>query len=213
MKTVMTRIPDACRLLPTTMLLIATLLLLGCNDPASKPAIDLDEKYRTINTSPLRDTDAARRENTIGLEHMDKGELYQAELAFKRAIESDVKFGPAHNNLGKLYFLKRSFYLAAHEFDDAIKLMPNHAGPHNNLGLTLLEANKLDDAIESLRKATSLDPHTIDYQANLARAVVQRGDRSEEVITLLRAIAARDERVQWRAWASHQLGEMGLDAQ
>lgn len=213
MNTVMTRLPDACRLFTMTILLVVSALLSGCSDPSSNPAIDLDEKYRTINTSPLRNTEAARRDNTLGLEHMDKGELYQAEMAFKRAIESDVSFGPAHNNLGKIYFLKRSFYLAAHEFDDAIKLMPSHAGPHNNLGLTLIEANKLDDAIESLRKATSLDPHTIDYQANLARALIQRGDRSEEVITLLRAIATRDERVQWRVWASHQLGEMGLDAQ
>ncbi len=188
------------------------LLLLGCNAPASKPAINLDEEYRTINTSPLRDTEAARKANTQGLTHLDNGELYQAEQAFKRAVEADVDFGPAHNNLGKIYFLKRRFYLAAHEFDDAISLMPNHAAPHNNLGLTLLEAGKLDDAAESMRKAVSLDPLEIDYQANLARVLIQRGDVSDEVITLLRVIASSDERVQWRVWASQQLGAMGIDS-
>ncbi|MGB0768873.1 MAG: tetratricopeptide repeat protein [Phycisphaeraceae bacterium] len=193
-------------------LLLGVLTLAGCNDPGSKPAVDLEEDYRTIDAGPLRDTDAARVANAEGLEHLDRGELYQAEQAFKRAIEADLTFGPAHNNLGKLYFLRRNFYLAALEFDQAIDLMPKHAAPHNNLGLTLLEANKLDDAIESLRKATTLDPLTIDYQANLARALTQRGDQSEELITLLRAVATLDERVQWRTWASHQLGTMGLDA-
>lgn len=200
-------------LLQLSALLMIGLLLMGCNDPASKPAINLDEEYRTINTSPLRDTEAARKANAKGLTHLDNGELYQAEEAFKRAVEADVDFGPAHNNLGKIYYLKRRFYLAAHEFDDAIKLMPNHAAPHNNLGLTLLEAGKLDDAAESMRKAVSLDPLKIDYQANLARVLVQRGDVSDEVITLLRVIASSDERVQWRVWASQQLGTMGIEAQ
>ena len=195
------------RLLPVLLCVFA----LGACTSSSKPDLDSDEDYRTINAGPLRDTSAARQANAQGLEHLDAGELYQAEQAFKRAIQADVEFGPAHNNLGKIYFLKRDYYLAAHEFDDAIKLMPKHAGPHNNLGLTLIEAGKLDDAVLSLRKAVTIDPNTIEYQSNLARALVQRGDKTQEVITLLRAVALRDDRVEWRVWASHQLGAMGID--
>lgn len=213
MKTAMIRRNCFYRSFVGMIALIGPSVLHGCNSPASNRDIDLDETYRTINTSPLRDTDAAREANNRGLGHMDQGELEQAEQAFKQAIESDVGFGPAHNNLGKVYFLQRRFYLAAHEFDEAARLMPHHGGPQNNLGLTLLEASKLDDAIESLRKATNLDPQAIDYQANLARALVQRGDKSEELIFLLRAVALRDERVPWRVWASHQLGQMGLDVE
>lgn len=189
--------------------LIGVVLLVGC-DASPKSQLDPKEDYRTINAGPLRDTAAAREANDKGLAHLQAKELYQAEQSFKRAIQADVEFGPAHNNLGKIYFLKRDFYLAAHEFDAAITLMPSHAGPHNNLGLTLIEAGKLDDAVDRLRKATTLDPNTIEYQSNLARALVQRGDRSDEVITLLRAIKLRDDRVEWRVWASHQLGTMGI---
>lgn len=200
-----------CTVTRMTSLLAACLLTVGCKTPSPEVLVDSDEPYRTIRTSPLRDTDAAQKANDQGLTHLDAGELYQAEEAFKRAIQADVDFGPAHNNLGKLYFLKRKFYLAAHEFDDAIQLMPNHAAPHNNLGLTLLEAGKFDDAVDSLRRAVNLEPLQMDYQANLARALVERGDQSEELITLLHAIAARDERVPWRIWASHQLGTYGVD--
>jgi len=88
--------------------------------------------------------------------------------------------------------------------------MPNHPAPHNNLGLVLYESGKLDASIDKFRKATTLDPSNITYQANLVRSLVERGDRTEEVIVLLRAVAKNDARTPWRVWASHQLGRMGL---
>lgn len=199
-----------CRLIVAVMLVACVTLLFGCSTARDRETVE-GARYRTVRAEPLRDTAAAKRANDEGLAHLDAGELYQAEQAFKRALEADVKFGPAHNNLGKLYFLKRDFYLAAHEFDDAITLMPKAAAPPNNLGLVLLEDGNLDDAIEYFRKAVTLDPATIDYQANLVRTLIQRGDRGEEVITLLRAVAARDGRIDWKVWAKHELGLMGLD--
>lgn len=195
------------RLLLLALLVACGVVLCACE---SRPEPDRGKRpYRTIQAQPLRDTDAARKANEQGLMHLDKGELYQAEQAFLNALEADVGFGPAHNNLGKIYFLKRDFYRAAHEFDTAIDLIPSHAAPHNNLGLTLLESGKLDDAVDTFRKATTLAPNVIEYQANLARTLVQRGDTTNEVITLLRAVALRDDRLEWRIWASHQLGTMG----
>lgn len=198
--------PTAC--LACCLLLV--LLMPGCG---STDKVD-DESYRTIKANPLRDTDAAREANEQGLEHLDAGEIEQAELAFKKALKADKEFGPAHNNLGKVYYLKKNWYFAAHEFDNAIRLMPNHAGPYNNLGLTLIgsgEPGKIDDAIEHFRKATTLDPLNIEYQANLAQTLLNRGEKTAEVITLLRSVAARDERVEWRRWASHRLAAMGLE--
>lgn len=192
------------------LLIAAFAMMPGCTN-APEPTGQDDVKYRAVRADPLRDTQAARQANAQGLAHLDAGELYQAELAFKRSLDADVKFGPAHNHLGKIYFLKRDFYNAAHEFDYAIKLMPRQAAPHNNLGLALLEGDDLDQAIDHFRKAVHLDPITIDFQANLARSLVQRGDRTQEVITLLRNVAVRDERTPWRVWASHELGLMGLD--
>lgn len=165
--------------------------------------------YRTIQTEPLRDTDSAARANAEGLAHLDAGELYQAEQAFKQALEADIEYGPAHNHLGKVYFLKRDFYRAAHEFDKAGKLMPRVAAPQYNLGLTLMEAGQTDEAVEYFRKATTLEPGEVVYQADLARALLERGEQTEEVVALLRAVAARDERVAWRAWASHELARIG----
>ena len=59
---------------------------------------------------------------------MEKSDYDAAEAALKAALTADVMFGPAHNNLGKVYFHKGELYLAAREFDYAMKLMPNTIG-------------------------------------------------------------------------------------
>lgn len=189
--------------------LLAAALAPACTT-TPKDGPGADGGYRTIRAEPLRNIEAAIAANDKGLAHLDAGEVGQAELAFKKALDNDDSFGPAHNHLGKVYFLKGNYYLAAHEFDKAIQLMPRQAAPHNNLGLTLLQGDKLDEAVEAFRAATTLDPGRIEYQANLARALVQRGEESEEVITLLRSVAENDQRVDWRVWANHRLGLMGL---
>lgn len=188
------------------------LSLVGCQTDDAIQAEKSGGSYRTIVAEPLRDLEGAREANAKGLAHLDGGDLMAAEQAFKQAIEADPTFGPAHNHLGKVYFLRRRFYLAAHEFDKASQQMPNRAEPRNNLALTLIEAGKPSDAVEYLREAVSLDPYNIEYQANLANALILRGDQTSEVIVLLQAVVQQDERTAWRVWASQQLGKLGLEA-
>jgi Tfp pilus assembly protein PilF len=180
-----------------TMVIAAT----GC---ASSPAYQSGVNYRTINVEPLRDTDAARRLNREGLTHLSQNELDNAADAFERALTEDVEFGPAHNNLGKVFFLREDWYHAAWEFEYACRLLPNQAEPFNNLGLVHERVGELDRAIESYRKAASIAPKQIEYRANLARALVRRGDRTEEVYSLLEQILAEDNRPDWLNWARQQ---------
>src|SRR3954447_19477678 len=142
----------------------------GCAAPSSrapaKPA-----GYQTAAADPLRDTDMARAEHARAAGLMEKGDYDAAEAALKAALTADVMFGPAHNNLGKIYFHKGELYLAAREFDYAMKLMPNQPEPANNLGL-VFEARgrwmgsetrgRLDDAIEAYAKAAALEPDNVE---------------------------------------------------
>ncbi len=157
--------------------------------------------YRTVSAEPRRDTPSAQRANNQGLEHLDKGELEAAQRAFESALVADVEFGPAHNNLGKVFYRQRDWYKAAWEFEYASRLMPRHAEPRNNLGLVLEEAGELDRAVDQYRQAVSLDPKPIVYRANLARALVRRGERTDEVYRLLDEIIREDTRVDWVQWA------------
>src|SRR5438270_2728983 len=149
----------------------------GCGAP-QRPA---SRPYQTIAPDPQRDADLARRENARAVQLIDKHDYAAAEAALKSALAADVMCGPAHNNLGKVYFRQKKLYLAAWEFQYAMKLMPNQAEPPNNLGLVFEVAGKLDDAAESYGKAVALEPENVDAMGNLARARVRRGDRDDAV--------------------------------
>lgn len=164
--------------------------------------------YRTIRAQPGRSTEAARKANAEGLEHLEAGELDRALRAFQKALTADVEFGSAHNNLGKVYYQQEDWYRAAWEFEYATRLLPRRAEPHNNLGLVLERAGELDRAIDCYRKAVGLDPRRIEYRGNLVRALCRRGDRTSEVRTLLREVLEEDTRIQWRTWAERMLAGM-----
>ena len=101
----------------------------GCATP--RPSHHLVQAERRV------DSRLARELTEKGLVAFDTGDLAEAERLFREAVDVDVAFGPAHNNLGKVYFELEKMYLAAWEFEYAIKLMPHHPGPRNNLGLVL----------------------------------------------------------------------------
>jgi Tfp pilus assembly protein PilF len=177
-------------------------LAAGCSEQsAGRP------EYRTILANPLADTAEARSHNRRGLELLAQGDLDAAQRAFEKALAADRQFGPAHNNLGKVFHKKGQFVKAAYEYDLAIESMPEHAGPYNNLGLLEEDGSKLDRAIELYRQALELDPGNLEYKGNLARAMSKRGESSDEHRQLLEEIARKDIRREWMLWARRELDE------
>lgn len=190
------------------LLCVSVTPLIGCKN--TKVVEATVGNYRTITAEPRRNTEAAIRSNEAGLRHLADGELDDATEAFSRALNQDVEYGPAHNNLGKVYYRQKDWYRAAWEFEHAGKLLPRHAEPRNNLGLVLEQTGELDRAIDHYRAAVGLDPDQVAYRANLARALVRRGDRTEEVRNLLAQIVEQDTRPEWLLWAKRQQVSVGV---
>ena len=188
----------------TILLVLITVLtvVVGCTD---KTKTYRSGEYRTIDAAPDRDTDTARRYNEQGMKHLQKEELDEAASDFRRALVADVTFGPAHNNLGKVYYAQKDWYQAAWEFDYARELMPRQPEPLNNLGLVHEQAGELDRAIEHYEQAVALGRDRIEFRANLARAKVRRGDTDDELIVLLQQILDEDKRPEWLVWARPHL--------
>jgi Flp pilus assembly protein TadD len=163
--------------------------------------------YETLGAEPHRRTDAAQLENARAVRLIDEGKFDQAESALKAALSADVMHGPAHNNLGKVYYHQGRLYLAAWEFQYAAKLMPHQPEPLNNLGLVFEAAGKLDDAVASYGKAMAFEPDNPQFIGNLARARVRRGEGDDaEVRDLLARLVMRDTRPEWVDWARRRLG-------
>ena len=161
--------------------------------------------YETIATDDVHDTQAASKANRQGADLLAKGKLDKAEVHFKKALAADVNFGPAHNNLGVLYYNRKEYYLAAWEFDYAAKLMKDQAEPHNNLGLVLESVGKLNQAIDAYELACIMQPENPQYLGNQARARIRRGKDDPRTKELLNDLIAVDTRPDWVCWAREML--------
>ena len=183
----------------------AAIVLPGCNASSARPG---EEGYRTISVDPKRDSDKAKLLNQEGNDHLAKGELELAAAAFTKALDADVEFGPAHNNLGNVYYRQREWYKAAWEYEYATKLLPRFAEPRNNLGMVYEESGQLDKAVEQYRQAVGLSDD-IQYRANLTRCLIRREGHTDEVRSLLKQLVNQDTRPDWHDWATKELSSMG----
>jgi Flp pilus assembly protein TadD len=186
-----------------TVLLLGTACIPGCSS-AARPHAD---GYQTVARDPRRDAEFARRENARAVALMDKADD-SAEAALKSALDADIMCGPAHNNLGTLYYRQHKLYLAAWEFQYATKLMPDQSEPPNNLGMVFEAVGKLDEAADSYGKALALAPENVQAMGNLARAKVRRGDHDADVRALLERLVLRDDRTDWLAWEKKTLARL-----
>jgi len=185
----------------TAKLLSAALIVAALGGCAQRTVSTTSGPYRTVQAQPLRDTDAARRAHEAGLKHLRDGQIEQAVADFERALAADVEYGPAHNSLGIARFRQHKWYEAAWEFEYARQYMPRADEPLNNLGLIHEMDGQYDQAVEYYRRALGIDGDNVRIKANLARTLLKRGDRTDEVRALLDDILEHDTRPEWLTWA------------
>lgn len=190
--------------LHASLIFITLSAMPGC----SSSATHLHPGYETIGKDLRRDTDLAKRKNAEAIEQIHQNKYPDAEKLLKESLEADVTLGPAHNNLGKVYYHDNELYLAAWEFQYAAKLMPDLPEPRNNLGLVLESVGKLDEAVNSYDEAIKLRPDNAQFLGNDARARYQRGDHDERLRKLLQDLVMRDTRPDWSEWVRERLALM-----
>jgi len=192
------------RMLTVAACCIAAIALAACS---STKRVD-GGRYSTINAEPRRDTDRAQALNLKAADLLDEGAYQEASAILEEAIDADVTFGPAHNNLGKAYFHLGDYYRAAWEYRYAVKLMPHHPEPRNNLGLVLEQTGRLQDAIAEYDQAVEIAPDHPEVLGNLIRARIRRGEHGPQIIDLLERLLATEQRPEWRSWAQERLALM-----
>jgi Flp pilus assembly protein TadD len=173
----------------------ALVFLAGCQD----------SNHMVVATPSGPNTALARQLNDEAYGLIQHEKFHEAEPLLHKAIDADVMFGPARNNLGLVYFNLEKLYPAAWEFQNAIKLMPYQPEPRNNLGLVMERAGKNAQAAEAYEAARKMEPDNPVFIGNLARVKIRTGDRSEETKSLLQELVFKDSRPQWRDWAKMEL--------
>jgi Flp pilus assembly protein TadD len=158
-----------------------------------------------------RNQELARTQTDQAFKLLEDSKYDEAEEILKKAVTADPLYGPAHNDLGLIYYHRQDLYNAAWEFENAAKLMPRQAPPVNNLGLVLEKGDKLADAEKSYASAVELDPDNSEYAGNYARARIRLGQRDEITRKLLELIVSKDHRPEWIAWAREQLSRISAE--
>jgi len=185
---------------------LLTAVSLGLAAPGcARPRPTYDAPYQTQAAVPGRDAEAARRLNARALNAVAAGDLAKAEQLLKESLAADLFFGPAHNNLGLVYYRQEKFYLAAWEFQYAAKLMTGHPEPRNNLGLVYEAVGRLDEAENHYDEALKLAPDNVECLGNLARTRMKAGRKDARTRQLLADLVLKDSRPTWLAWARRNL--------
>jgi Flp pilus assembly protein TadD len=164
-----------------------------------------DTKMEVVKAELANDPKEVCHQHRRGVDLLRRGRTDRAEAAFRKAIEADGEFAPAHNNLGLLQYDRRDLPAAACSFQRAIDLTPDRPEPYNNLGLTFEAAGKYDDAVRAYETAHRLAPADANCLGNLIRARLERGDAPAAVRPLLEQLVFVDTRSEWIDWARDQL--------
>lgn len=91
-----------------------------------------------------------------GVNLYQRGNLAEAETAFRKALQIDPNFAEAQANLGSILANQNKISEAIPYFEAAIRLKPDLAVFHYQLGLALYLNSRPADAINPLKKARDL---------------------------------------------------------
>jgi Tfp pilus assembly protein PilF len=164
-----------------------------------------NRKYQTIVADPRRDEAGARAKTEQAAKAFHRNHIRKAEELLQEALVLDVEYGPAHNDLGLLYFFEGRYYLAAWEFEYAKQFLPARGEPFNNLGQVMEAVDRLDVAVENYQQACELDSTNAEFIGNLARALIKRDDHDAYAKEVLAELLMHETRPDWIGWARERL--------
>jgi Flp pilus assembly protein TadD len=165
--------------------------------------------YRTGSGSDGRDAHAAQRLNEEGLRLIEQSDHERAEERFRRAIEADIYYPAAHNNLGLACLKAGRHYEAAWEFQYAAKLSPKSSEPRSNLGTLYEHIGRMDLAVDEYEAALEIDPSHMEAMRHLARAYIKTDQNRANARSLLERLLLVSDDEQWDSWARGQLIRLG----
>ena len=151
----------------------------------SRMYADVEALYRTtIDRNP----DCWMAHNNLGLALAERGQVEQAVVHFKRALEIERDYPDAHNNLGLALADRGQLDEAIYHFREALKADPNYFSAHNNLGNALVDRGQLREAITHYQRALEIRPDYAQAHNNLGLALADSGQVEEAMAHFRKAV-------------------------
>lgn len=127
--------------------------------------------------------------HNIGLANLELGQIDEAEVAFKQALELRADNAASYTGLAGIYNAQRRFDEAAEMSAEAARLSGGGAGATDpvavyNQGVIYWNAGNFPMAKEQFEQAVALDPNNADAHYQLAMASLNLGDMTSAVEAL-----------------------------
>lgn len=119
--------------------------------------------------------------NLVGAARMGAGDVETARAAFERALEADPAYAPAYFNLARLDMAAGQVDAARSRYHTLLKIKPTNIRAMDGLARIALSQGKLDDAVEWLKRVTTLNADAIAQQVLLVELYL-RQQRTELAI-------------------------------
>jgi tetratricopeptide (TPR) repeat protein len=115
--------------------------------------------------------------NKTGIAYHQMMQLDNARKSYERAIKLKKDYVEAINNLGTVYYAKKSYRRAVSYYKRALKLAagePKSASIYMNLGTAYFARKKYDDATVAYQSAMQLDPQVFERHSNYGVMLEER---------------------------------------
>lgn len=141
--------------------------------------------YRDIETlwraTIARNPDCWMAYSNLGSFLSARGNVSEAIIDFRKALELWPEQSKDHNNLGKALAQKERMAEAMNEFQTALRISPNDPDAGTNIGAALLQQGDAEEAISHLRKVVEKFPRHAPAHINLGNALLQTGQTDAAV--------------------------------
>lgn len=111
-----------------------------------------------------------------GVDNYEENNYSDAEVNFKKGVESDMENFESRFNLGDAIYKQGRYEEALEEFKNSISLAQTDeqkAKIFHNLGNTFLKAQKLQESIGAYKEALKINPNDLETKYNLSYALKQ----------------------------------------
>jgi tetratricopeptide (TPR) repeat protein len=115
--------------------------------------------------------------NKTGIAYHQLVQLDQAKKAYEQAIKLKPDYMEAINNLGTIYYARKSYRRAISQYQKAIKLAPDDvrtASIYMNLGTALFARKQYEQCALANQQALKLDPEVFERHGNYGVMLEER---------------------------------------
>ena len=129
------------------------------------------EALEMYKTGPV---DSAVLANKTGIAYHQMLDLDDARRYYERAIKLRPEYAEAINNLGTIYYARKSYRRSITQYKKALRITPQSASILSNLGTAYFARKNYQLAFDTYQEALALDPEVFEHRSAMGILLQER---------------------------------------